>query len=714
VAKTEGMVDASPASTLNVVTSKDSLKISVSPNTTVNDSLIISLAGKPIYKAYILLKPMQFYQKALPLAAGENHDIQVIIGKKLLFYNSDNEYNKIDRPVKSAENQDYNSAEHLFRLAEDMNAMRDYNQALEYYLACLQKEPTHSRALSKSAELYYRRAEFSEGLKFARRVLENDTYDPDANFICGVIQRRLGNLIQAEEAFSVAARTMEYRSGAYLEIAGIKLQQQDFNNAIVFAKKALDYNRYNISAYEFLATAYRKLKDNPESVRIINDLLEIDPLDHYARFEQYLLNPTSDNLYNFKSYIRNELPYESYLELALEYANQGMNEEAIQVLEQSPPYPTVFYWLAWLYRNSSQEKSSQYLKQAEEMSPFLVFPFRLETIPVLTWATNQDESWKTKYYLGLIYWHILSTEKARELFEKCGDIPDYAPFYISRAMLFQNNETEYCFPCNDFNSAVRLNPEEWRTWHFLSNFLLTKGAFQKQLENSREAYRHFQANPVIGIDYARALINSGNFMECIKILARVNILPQEGAKEGHEIYELANLSLAIEMLERKKYRETLKYIMNSKNWPENLGAGKPYDPDIRFQDYISAYCYTQLGDQKLADYCFDQIIKYSMKHWGNETDPTNIYISNQVFNDLGKQQEAILSMEKWKSDQDSLRDWKISPGSSAPKVQWVLAKYNCEEEETEKLEKEIASVPTENRYRLFLRTMSIINLKKNE
>ena len=115
--------------------------------------------------------------------------------------------------------------------------MRNYNEALGYYLACLNKEPSYSRALSKVAELYYRMAEYTEALQFARRVLENNTYDADANFISGVTQRRLGNLLQAEEAFSIASRTMEYRSGSYLEIAGIKMQEQDFKSASSFQKK---------------------------------------------------------------------------------------------------------------------------------------------------------------------------------------------------------------------------------------------------------------------------------------------------------------------------------------------------------------------------------------------------------------------------------------------------------------------------------------------
>ena len=68
--------------------------------------------------------------------------------------------------------------------------------------------------------------------------------------------------------------------------------------------------------------------------------------------------PRNENLLNFNSFIRNELPYETYLELALEYVNQGLDEEAIRVLEQSPPYPIVYYWLAYLYRNVSTKKQS--------------------------------------------------------------------------------------------------------------------------------------------------------------------------------------------------------------------------------------------------------------------------------------------------------------------------------------------------------------------
>ena len=154
----------------------------------------------------------------------DKKEIVVRIGNDLLKYNSDKKDLIIERPSKAAVNQDYNSAEHLFMLAEDMNAMRNYTQAFDTYLECLKKEPANSRALYRIAELYYRRAEYSEGLIMAKKILGNDTYDGSANFICGMIFKKLDKINQAEEAFSIAARTMEYRSAAYLQIAGLKMR----------------------------------------------------------------------------------------------------------------------------------------------------------------------------------------------------------------------------------------------------------------------------------------------------------------------------------------------------------------------------------------------------------------------------------------------------------------------------------------------------------
>lgn len=706
---TGGMIEASPGGTLNLISLKDSLKISFCPNVIIKDSLSVRSGEKLIFKEFLKLNPLQVYQKTISFPAVDNQVININIGKDLLTYTSDEKEKKITRPVTTPPGQDVNSAEHLFRIAEDERSMRDYSGALKTYLVCLEKEPTHSRALTKVAELYYRKGEFEEGLTYARKVLENNTYDGGANFIYGVIQKAMGNFTQAEEGFSIAVRTMEYRSGAYVEIAGLHLLKKNYRYAIDYAKKALDYNRYNIVAYEFLGTAYRKLNMNDEARKTSETLLEIDPLNNYARFEQYLLDPSTKSLLEFNSGIRNELPHESYLELALEYANNGFNEEAIQILEQSPKHPTAYYWLAYLNRTKSPNKSQQYLKQAVDMSPLMVFPSRLEAIPVLTWASEQNPSWKNIYYLGLVYWNIQRTEKAKELFIQCGNSPDYAYFYIARGILFQNEPSQTTSVSNDFDRAKNLAPKEWRTWHYVNLQKLSTGNFTEELKNSQQAFALFPGNPVLGIDLAKALGNTGQFSEARNILKSINILPSEGAREGYEIYELTNLSLALENLEKKKYKRVIEYLNSSKEYPENLGSGKPYEPDSRQKDFIAAYCETKLGNKKSADNYYQQIIDYSSKR-SDRDDPINFYITTMALKAQGKLTESDSAIKKWKAEKGTSGVSRTPGGSSSPAVQWVMAKFNNDEEKAQKLEAEILTGRGSAELRIFLKAIKLMDL----
>ena len=250
---------ATPEGTLNVEVTTDSLKISVSPNMTIIDTLVVSLGNSIVYTEALQLKPMQVFHKIIALPGEKTKGIKVRVGKNKLEYNSDKDEYQVDRPVHCPDCLNDHSAERLFRLADDAYAMRKYDEALDLYKQCLAKEPTHSRALTRMAHIHYRSGQYEEGISYARKVLEADAYDGGANFIYGVIQRDLGQLTKAEEALSVAARIMEFRSAAYVELSGIQIQKHDFQKAIAYAQQALDYNRNNLMAHELLGTAYRKI-----------------------------------------------------------------------------------------------------------------------------------------------------------------------------------------------------------------------------------------------------------------------------------------------------------------------------------------------------------------------------------------------------------------------------------------------------------------------
>ena len=705
VKSTGGMVDASPNGTLNLVTSGDSLHISFCANVTIEDTLEVRSDSELIISEFIELNPMGLYNKSILLPQADQKIITIDIGKHLVNYTTDASANAIDRPTETPKDQDFNSAEHLYRKAEDMYSMRSYAEALEAYMACLEKEPQHSRALSKVAELYYRKGQYEEGLSYAYRALENNTYDPGANFISGVIHKAMGNRVLAKEAFSVSVRSMEYRSASYAEIAGLYLHDQNYKRAKKYALNALDYNRYNITAHELLITILRKLNEEDKAQKRVEVLLEIDPLNHYAHFEEYLLDPLAEKLSAFNAGIRNELPFETYLELALAYVDRGLNDEAIKILEQSPAYPTVKYWLAYLNRKISPSESKEYLKEAVEMSPHLVFPFRLETIPVFQWAQQEIDSWKTSYYLGLIYWKIRQEEMAKVEFKKCGNQPDYGIFYTSRGILFEKgNSIE-----DDFKRAVKLSEDEWRTWYYLSSHYEKTNAFDQQLDVSGQMYARFQDNPVVGIAHAKSLLNSRQFHECLKVLAEVNVLPAEFANSGHSIYERACISVALDLIEKKKYRKALDYIKKSREWPENLGSGRPYEPDNRLQDFIQMHCEAKLGNDKLADKYHQEIIEYSRAHWNAGRNMINTYLSVLAFQRAEKTEELALAMKNWEEKLNYQRDWSLSNGADSKEVQWVLAKYEGDEGSAKRLEEGITENDPGSYFAIVLRSVSLLS-----
>ncbi|RYY17039.1 MAG: DUF5107 domain-containing protein, partial [Chitinophagaceae bacterium] len=544
VSHTGGMTDAGPAGTLNVMSMGDSLKIALSPNTFISDSLIVLQNGRAVFSAYLQLRPMQLYEQTIVFKGIDLKKIRVSVGNdKLLYAEKENEVN---RPVVASATDTMSiSAQRFFRMAEEQNSMRNYSSALQLYNQCLSIEPGHYEASGRVAEYYYRTGEYGEGVKHALRVLEFDTYDGGANFIYGNLLLKQHKLNEAEEALSIAARTMEYRSASYLFISGIRLQKNDFEQASYYAKRAIEYNRNNLLAYQFLSTCYRKLKqpEQADSVRAL--LLNIDPLNHYARFEKYLSASSQKTLDAFKSGIRNEFPHETYLELAITYANNGLNGEAIKLLEQAPSYPTIYFWLAWLKRDTSPGESSSYLKKAEALSPAFVFPFRPESIPVFEWAKQQGSSWKTIYYLALVHWNNLHTATARQLFLECADKPDFAAFYLTRAALLQGEPGAAGGRTQDLEKALSLDANEWRSWHYNIENLFEEGRKDQGYKKAAEAYKRFKQNPILSMDYAKALLNTNRLEECLQVLNNTLILPQEGAQEGHEIFEMANLSLAL-------------------------------------------------------------------------------------------------------------------------------------------------------------------------
>ncbi|MCX7974236.1 MAG: DUF5107 domain-containing protein, partial [Candidatus Aminicenantes bacterium] len=668
----------------------------------------IEADGQIIYKNKINFKPLILWQKEVSLPE-ETLNYTVILGDGEIIWRSEEPQLKLNRPIKPLSDFDWTSAEGYFLMGEELARQRRFKEAIRAYQNCLQKEPGHIRALTRLAELEWRAERLSSALELAKKALMIEAYDPAANFVYGLINRRLGNFADALDGLSWASRSLDFRSGAFTEMAEIFFLRGDRWRAKEYVDRAIKTQTENMAARELELIICRKEDRKEEAKSRIKEILTIEPLNHLARFEAYLLEPSEDNKQSFLQPISNELPHETFLEMAFRYSRIGLIEEAIKLLELGPKHPLIALALAYFFRNSEESKSRYFLHRAldeneliqlKEISclekelassdslrafrssflnsspavlpsirqtqkdnlieaiPFTaVFPYRSDMIPLIEWAQTKQPHWKLNYWLALIWWNLGQEDEAEKLFLTCAYQPNSSSFYLTRADFFLSREREK-EAFQDIEKAIELEPKNWRAWHRLINVLERKGEDKLALEKAQKIFALYPENSILILDVARGLLRNGQFKEMLSFLSKVTILPYEGAWEGRDLYRQANLFLALEAMTKRKWSEAERFLEAAKKWPENLGVGKPYTPDERIELYLQGFIYEKQQKKSLALNCWRQIGAQSTE---GETSLLSL-ITALAWKKLGEMEKAHKIQNHWISQEPK----KIS-------LQWAAA-----------------------------------------
>jgi tetratricopeptide (TPR) repeat protein len=533
----------------------------------------------------------------------EDDKLEAYLGDELLYSSAENYIS--DRPHIAPTD----ALDDLYILAREHENRRSYGKAMDAYLELLEKQPLHLEATERVAELYARRGKYDQALQYARKVLENDAYLPGGNFVYGWIQKEMGNFTDARDGLRWAVRSLEYRSASLQLLSEINLMEGKPELAFEQAGQSLSYNDMNLNSYKVRAIAQRILQNPAGAVEELDRILEINPLDHFALFEKYLLKPSSTRLNEFNNSFKSEMTRDEYLETALYYGGLGMQAEAVKILEQAPDYPVNDYWLAWFHRED-QEISRGYLEKALAASPKYVFPYRTETLAVLEWASKQNPSWITDYYSALILWNVERNEEALGLLTKWGDEPDFTPFYHSRAYL-KGILSDGAL--DDMERALALDPGHWRIYRELANMHIKRGEYSSALTMVETGHEKFPESYILDLIYSKCLNLTGQYQESLDVLENTEVLPFEGEQSGHRVFTNNHLMLAYGHYKGGNYEAALSHIDQSEAYPENLGSGKPYDPDYRNQNILRKKIYDRIGETIKSRQASDAIQAYDQK-----------------------------------------------------------------------------------------------------
>ena len=626
---TGGLTDASREGAIHVEREGGALRVTVQAFGDVSDTVRVWSGDELVATDPVDLAALRPHEAAYEVDGERPY--RVSAAALDLDYSSDPATRALDRPFEMDPEawESTPEADRLVFQARELAKGRRYGPARELFDAAAALEPWNRGALLGLADLDLRSARYEEGLEHARRALQLDTYDAEANFMAGNLYRALGRDVDARDAFGWAARAVAFRTASYVRLAEIMTGAGEWGEATRYARLALDFDRHSVPAWQLLAALGRRSGD-AGAVREAHDaLLGIDPLHHFVLAERYLADRTADNAAALTGAMRSEYPDQSLLELAVTYAGRGLHGDAISVLDVAAkarwerPWPQ----LARGGDGPDGQRAAGNEPRAGGATPLIrawrafladdpaglgepgdlayAFPFRPETLPVLRWAARHDSHWGWRYLLGLNAWALDRKAEAALAFELLGAEPAYGPVYAARGHLLR--EVDDRDPGLDFTRAVELAPDDRILRITLIRYLQGEGRWAAALESSARAREIFPDDFNLALLHVRALINLGGYGEAIDVLAGTHVLPSENARESHHLHELAHVGAALDEIDAGDHEAAHRHLEAALLWPESLGQGRPFEPDERLVTYLLGVAARGMGDRDGARGAFEAV-----------------------------------------------------------------------------------------------------------
>lgn len=636
-------------------------QVQLCANKPLNHQFRILHLQQEILSQAIILDTMESCSFNLPYTVQES-ELIVLLDDEIIF-NGPEQYTPLKRPSKIDKGYNYDSVQASCIQAKEWERQRFFDRAITQYKLCLEKEPFFTDALNGLAGLYFKQLKYTEALTLLMKSLSVDTYDPEANYLYGLVNDRLQKPSDAKDGFSIASQSSTYRYSALIELAKLLMREGQIEKAYTYVKKARQSGSANHQSIYLSIIINNSKGYKDKAMQFIQQLLLTDPINYLARFElqkiqQSSIAPLTDS----------ELPYETSLELAAFYANLNLHQDALLILDTAPAYPMVEIWKAHLYAILNLDKQANLsLTRAAALDAAFVFPHREEDIVVLREAVQRHTSWKFKYFLALAYIQNLQKEEALSLLDSCNLTPDFYPFYIVRADL--RKELGAKGTLDDLKQAYQLAPEEWRTILNLSKYYATINDWTSALSITEKGYKLYPDNYYLGLKLARCFMHTKKFELGILLMSNMTVLPNEGASAGRNSWRETQLRCAFNAIITKDREKAIFHIRMARTWPENMGIGKPHHVDERLEDYMELIC-LQAEDKITRQKLIQQIVDYRIQNNPSPYSSTD-FISIILMQEAGKLEEVRNILNNW-SEQDP----------DALPLKWTLAFLSGDQQKT--------------------------------
>ncbi|NUU74928.1 DUF5107 domain-containing protein [Paenibacillus xylanilyticus] len=536
----------------------------------------------------------------------------------------------------------------------------------DYYEEGLRRDASDIRLNVAYGTLLLRRGWFKQAEEHFRTAIESLTwrnpnpYDSEAYYQLGLALRLQARNDEAYAAFYKAVWSAAYQDSGYYALSQIACERGDYADALELVDRALVRNARNYKSRLLKTAVLRKLGRYVEAAQFAEETLKLDIADFGAAYEKALaLNllghheKAKETRTTLEKFMRNDV--HNYLNLASDYAESGMYEEARDALVQirlahgNHTYPMVHYSLAYVYdKMDFREKAAREHQLAQTASSDYCFPNSLFDMQVLEHAIAAHPlDSKAHYYLGNLYYDKKRAEDAIHHWERSVELDDrFATAHRNLALAYYNKRNESMAALSSLEKAFQCNPEDARVFYELDQLHKKVGvSAQERMAKLQQHMQLTHQRDDLYLEYVSLLNMLGQYEEALSALLQRQFHPWEGG-EGKVTgqYVLALVELGRQANQQGKFQEAVSLLKRALHYPENLGEGKLDGAQENNVHYELGQAFNGLGQNEEAVYHWtvasQGLEEPASAMYYNDQPPEMIYYQGLAWLQLNNEKEA--------------------------------------------------------------------------
>jgi tetratricopeptide (TPR) repeat protein len=505
------------------------------------------------------------------------------------------------------------TVEQLYLKGRKYDRGTERKKAREYYEKALAADPGHVDSLRALAVLDYEAGLYEAAQRRLQAALARDSDDGRCCYYMGVCALQLNDpnaaldwAYRAQRCSGTVALGHDLAGRARMRLRAIPAAVQSFEAAV-------RANRNDTVAADHLMLALYAAKRRPAARRQAEQRLAADPA---ALLPRAILSLDSDAaLAGFAETARAMLGDDDFelLETSLSLAEFGLLDEAQRLVKAAcvdavPPERRSFmpyYYLAWYAsRRNAAESAREWLAEAAKTKAERVFASRLEEIPILQYAIEQNGGdGQAHLQLGCLLANLNRVDEAVSLWQAAGRLNAGSIVWRNLGLVAAaKNDLQDAE--QHFRHAIAARPDDQTLYRDLAEILVADGRRPAAIEL-------LEAMPLAGprraeltVILAESYVAEEHYEKCIALLEGLPYFVNwEGQDITWKLFNRAHIERGKQRLDQGDATGALADFEAALTYPTNLNVGrsdKPIEAPAQYWRGLALKALNRLDEARAA------------------------------------------------------------------------------------------------------------------